>query len=155
MWGRQEDVEDRLWKEILDSGGARLVSDDVAEPGLKKLAGWSGLPQMAGSVVLLLWLVMMICQGEGIELDLQRRRHPMWEWLLSHPVDPGAVFLAEMLMPLSTNAMYWCGPLFAGVLYGMAYGATQGIWAALFVGIPVTVGAACLGKAIEIGVISV
>lgn len=150
--GRQKDIEDRLWKEILENGGTRLVGEDEAQPGLSGLTGWSGLPQMTGSLLLLMWLAMMICQGEGMELDLQRRRHPMWEWLLSHPVDPSAVFLAEMLIPLSTNAVYWCGPLFVGVVYGMAYGIGPGGWAALLAGVPLTVGAACLGKAIEIGV---
>jgi hypothetical protein len=46
--------------------------------------------------MLLWWLVMIVFQGEGLELDIQRRRHPMWEWLLSHPVRPLAAF-AESL----------------------------------------------------------
>lgn len=150
--GREKDIEDRLWKEIVQNGGSRLISDQVAEPGLKGLTGWSGLTQMMGSLMLLLWLVMMVCQGEGMELDLQRRRHPMWEWLLSHPVQPGAVFLAEMLMPISANPIYWFGPVYVGVLYGMVYGFKLGILAAVLAGVPVTVGAACLGKAIEIGI---
>lgn len=107
---------------------------------------------MMGSLVLLFWLVMMICQGEGMELDLQRRRHPMWEWLLSHPVPPGAVFLAEMLAPISANSIYWFGPVFVGAIFGMVYGVPTGILATLLAGIPVTIGAACLGKALEIGV---
>jgi len=150
--GRQEAIEDRLWTEILQNDGARLISEDDAEPGLKGLTNWSGLAQMIGSLMLLLWLVMMVCQGEGMELDLQRRRHPMWEWLLSHPIQPGAVFLAEMLMPLSANTIYWFGPAYVGVLYGLVYGVRLGILAAVLAGLPVTVGAACLGKAIEIGV---
>jgi len=150
--GRQKDIEDRLWKEIHDNGGANFISEDDAEPGLKHLTGFTGLPQMVGSLMLLLWLVMMICQGEGMELDLQRRRHPMWEWLLSHPVQPGAVFLAEMLMPISANSIYWFGPVYVGILYGTVYGFGLGIIAAFLAGVPVTIGAACLGKAIEIGV---
>ncbi len=39
----------------------------------------------------------------------------MWEWLLAHPVQPGAVFLAEMLSPIAANPMYAGGPLFAGI----------------------------------------
>lgn len=150
--GRKEDIEHRLWTEIFDNGGRQLVSEDDAEPGLKGLFGWSGLAEMAGSLSLMLWLVMMVCQGEGMELDLQRRRHPMWEWLLSHRVQPGAVFLAEMLTPLSANTVYWFGPVYVGVLYGMVYGAQRGVLAAVLAGIPVTVGAASLGKAIEIPV---
>lgn len=150
--GRQEDIEDRLWNEIELEGGARFVSDGAAAPGMKALTGWSGLPQMVGSLLLLVWLAMLVCQGEGMELDLQRRRHPMWEWLLSHPIPPGAAFLAEMLAPISANSVYWCGPFFVGVLYAAVYGAKLGFCAALLAGVPVTVGAACLGKAIEIGI---
>lgn len=150
--GKKEDIEKQLWAEIISNGGARLVSEDRVETGVKGLAGSRGMPQMIGSLVLLLWLIMMVCQGEGMELDLQRRRHPMWEWLLSHPVPPGAVFLAEMLTPISANSVYWCGPVFVGVLFGMVYGFKLGVFAALLAGVPVTVGAACLGKALEIGV---
>ncbi|MGA2278616.1 MAG: CPBP family intramembrane glutamic endopeptidase [Terracidiphilus sp.] len=150
--GRQKEIEDRLWTEILENEGGRLYSEKTTVPGIKALARSSGLPQMIGSLLLFLWLAMMICQGEGMELDLQRRRHPMWEWLLSHPIQPGAVFLAEMLMPLSANSVYWCGPVFVGALYGMVYGLGKGVLAAVLAGIPVTVGAACLGKALEIGV---
>jgi len=108
---------------------------------------------MAGSITLFLWLLMMVFQGEGLELDLQRRRHPMWEWLLSHPAPPGAVFLAEMLAPLAANPIYWSAPLFAGILYGLVYGPAPGLLAALLIGVPVTVATACLGKALEIAVI--
>jgi hypothetical protein len=108
---------------------------------------------MLGSVVLFWWAVMLIFQGEGLELDLQRRRHPMWEWLFTHPVPSGAIFLAEMLSPLAANPIYWSAPLFVGVLYGFVYGAELGILAALLVGIPITIAAACVGKALEIGVI--
>jgi len=41
--------------------------------------------------------------GVMLKLDFQRRRHPMWEWLMSHPVQPTAVFMAEMLAPLASN----------------------------------------------------
>jgi len=150
--GKPKDIEDRLWSEIRDNHGRNLISEDDAEPGLKHLTGITGLTQMVGSLMLLLWLVMMICQGEGMELDLNRRRHPMWEWLLSHPVQPGAVFLAEMLMPISANSIYWFGPVYVGIIYGLVYGLGLGILAGIFAGIPVTIGAACLGKAIEIGV---
>lgn len=150
--GRQKDIEHRLWIEVNNDGDARLESEAVAERGIKGLAGWRGMPQMIGSLMLLLWIAMMVCQGEGMELDLQRRRHPMWEWLLSHPVPPGAVFLAEMLMPITANTVYWCGPVYVGVLYGTVYGFKLGICAALLAGVPLTVGAACLGKALEIGV---
>ena len=76
----------------------------------------------------------------------------MWEWLLSHPVQPGAVFLAEMLMPLSANVIYWCAPAYVGLLYGLIYGVKLGFLGAALAGVPLTVGAACLGKALEISI---
>jgi hypothetical protein len=72
---------------------------------------------MLATLVLLAWLIMLIFQGEGLELDIQRRRHPNWDWLFSHPVRPGAVFLAEMLSPMAANPIYATGPLFFGILY--------------------------------------
>ena len=108
---------------------------------------------MLGSLALFWWAVMLVFQGEGLELDLQRRRHPMWEWLFSHPAPPGAIFLAEMLSPLAANPIYWSAPLFVGLLYGFVYDPGLAMLAAVVIGIPVTVAAACMGKALEIGVI--
>ncbi len=112
----------------------------------------TGLAAMLGSLGLMLWSVMLTLQGEGLDLDVQRRRHPMWEWLFSHPVPPGAVFLAEMLAPLAANPVYWSAPLLPGILYGDTYGAGPGLLAIGLVGVPLTVAAACLGKALEIAV---
>ena len=95
---------------------------------------------------------MLIFQSEGLELDTQRRRHPMWEWLFSHPAPAGAVFLAEMLSPLAANPIFYSVPLFPWILYGVVYGGGPGLLAAVIVGAPVAVGAACLGKALEIGI---
>jgi membrane protease YdiL (CAAX protease family) len=77
----------------------------------------------------------------------------MWEWLFSHPAPPGAIFLAEMLSPIAANPLYWGGPLFAGVLYGFVYGPALGILSAVLIGLPITVAAACLGKALENAVV--
>lgn len=75
---------------------------------------------MLGSLALLWWGIMLVFQGEGLELDLQRRRHPMWEWLFFHPVPPGAVYLVEMLSPIAADPVYWGAPLFVGVLYELS-----------------------------------
>ena len=77
----------------------------------------------------------------------------MWEWMFAHPVPPGAIFLSEMLAPIAANPIYWGGPLFAGFLYGFVYGPALGMLAALLIGVPITVAAACLGKACEIGAV--
>ncbi len=106
---------------------------------------------MLGSIALLWWGLMLVMQGEGPELDVQRRRHPMWKWLFSHPVRPGAVFYAEMLAPIAANPLFWSAPLAPGFLYGFVYGPALGAFATVVVGIPATVAAACLGKTLEIG----
>jgi hypothetical protein len=151
--GDKADVERRLRATVAATGSRNLVSRDHAEPGLSTLPRSGPAAAMLGSLVLLWWLAMVICQGEGLELDLQRRRHPMWEWLLSHPVNPGAVFFAEMLSPLSANPTYWTAPLFVGILYGSALEPAAGLPAAIMMGIPLTIAAACVGKALEIGAV--
>ena len=45
------------------------------------------------------WFLMLVVQGEGLGVDLQRRRNPMWEWLLSYPVDPRAGSWARCCRP--------------------------------------------------------
>jgi membrane protease YdiL (CAAX protease family) len=107
---------------------------------------------MIGSIALFWWLAMLIFQGEGLELDLQHRRHPMWEWLFSHPVPPGAIFLAEMLSPIAANPIYWGAPLFVATIYSFVYDGAIGCVAGVAIGIPIAVVAACLGKACEIAV---
>lgn len=149
--GDPAEVERRLHAAVAASGSRNLIARTAAEPGMPALANAGRAGPVLGSLLLLWWLAMLICQGDGLEMDLQRRRHPMWEWLLSHPVGAGAVFLAEMLSPLFANPSYWAAPIFAGILYGAAYDAPTGIVATFLIGIPVTVAAACVGKALEIG----
>ena len=151
--GMQADVEQKLRNAVRYDGTRDFITEDEASPGLPTFFRTGSIPTMLGSVVLIWWVVMVVFQGEGLELDLQRRRHPMWEWLFTHPVPSGAVFLADMLSPMAANPIYWSAPLFVGFLYGFIYDPGGGALAVLFIGIPVTVAAACLGKALEIGVI--
>jgi membrane protease YdiL (CAAX protease family) len=146
-------IEKRLRDEVRAHGTDNLVAEEDIAPGITGIAQTGRLPAMLGSCVLLLWFLMLVFQGEGLELDLQRRRHPMWEWLFSHPVKPGAVFLAEMLSPIAANPIYWGAPLFVGCVYGFVYRPALGLLAAIVIGLPVTVAAACLGKALEIAVV--
>lgn len=150
--GTKEENEMFLRRAVQTHGSAGFVTERDAQAGPGHLTTTRSLPAMLGSLALLWWLIMMIFQGEGLELDLQRRRYPMWEWLFSHPVKPGAVFLAEMLSPIAANPTYSTGPFFFGVLYGSIYGSELGIAAAIFIGVPVSVAAACVGKALEIGI---
>jgi membrane protease YdiL (CAAX protease family) len=150
--GNKEEIAGKLRTAVVEHGTEDLITRREAEPGLRALPTGGHIPALLGSIMLMWWAVMLVFQGEGLELDLQRRRHPMWEWLYSHPVPSGAIFFAEMLSPIAANPIYWSGPLFAGILYGLVYDATTGLLAAGLVGVPVTVAAACLGKALEIGV---
>ena len=151
--GKALEIERKLCNEVKANGYDNLVIEEEAAPGLKRIAQTGRLAAMLGSWVLFLWIGMLICQGEGLDLDLQRRRHPMWEWLFSHPVRPGAVFLAEMLSPIAANPVYWGAPLFVGVVYGSVYSPLLGLLAVALVGIPVTVATACVGKALEIAIV--
>jgi membrane protease YdiL (CAAX protease family) len=150
--GDADALQMQVHSAVLNGGTARFVTVRTVGPALRALPRRGGIPNMMGSLALLWWSLMLICQGEGLELDIQRRRHPMWEWLFSHPVPAGAVFLAEMLSPIAANPIYYSAPLFAGVLYGLVYGTTLGITAGLLIGVPITLAAACVGKALEIGI---
>lgn len=150
--GAAPEIERKLRRVFQENGTEGFVSLDEATPGLSTLGHSGSLTALVGSVALLWWALMLTFQGEGLEMDVQRRRHPMWEWVLSHPVQPGAMFLAEMLSPIAANPAYWGAPLFAGIVYGRAYDPGVGFLAALLVGVPVTVALACMGKAFEIGV---
>jgi membrane protease YdiL (CAAX protease family) len=149
--GSASAIEQQLRDTVRRQGIVGLVAEREASPGLAALAFTGRLPLMLGSFILLWWGVMLVCQGEGLELDVQRRHNPLWEWLFAHPVPAGAIFLAEILSPMAANPIYWSAPLFAGIVYGFVYGPILGFVAAFLVGVPLTVAAACLGKALEIG----
>jgi hypothetical protein len=149
-FGGSKEAHEKQLRDALWSGNSSVFIGEAS--GISQLAATGPFPAMLGSLGLLWWLVMMMSQAEGLGFDFQRRRHPMWEWLFSHPVPPGAVFMAEMLSPIVVNPIYLTGPVFFGVLYGFIYGAALGLAAALLVGVPITIATACLGKAVEIGV---
>src|SRR5262245_29859576 len=151
--GSAEDQE-KLLREAVRSHGSHdfILEDDGEDDGKSGLEITRPFPAMIGSIMLLWWLVMMMSQGEGLELDLQRRRHPMWEWLFSHPAPPAAIFLAEMLSPIAANPIYLTGPVFCGFLYGYIYDVATGMAAAILIGAPISVATACVGKAFEIGI---
>ena len=151
--GDREDIRKRMADDYEAHGARDFISETGKTPGLEAPFAVRSVPAFMGSLVLLWWGVMLVFQGEGLELDLQRRRHPMWEWLFSHPAPPGAIFLAEMLSPLAANPVYWGAPLFAGLVYGFAYNAGLGLLAAALIGPPLAVAAACAGKALETGIV--
>jgi len=145
-------IAQKLRATVQADGATKLLPLRKAAPGLAALPSASSLPALVGALGLLGWALMLVFQGEGLELDTQRRRHPMWEFLFSHPVPPGAVFLADMLAPIAANPLFVSAPLFPACLYGFIYGPAAGALALVVVGMPVTIAAACLGKALEIAV---
>ena len=147
--GGTKEEHERLLRE---RPGSAFITRSSVQVGASALKPSDRIPSMLASVFLIAWFVMLVFQGEGLELDIQRRRHPNWEWLFSHPVRPGAVFFAEMLSPIAANPIYCTGPLFFLLLYGSTYGPELGFVAAILIGVPVSVSAACAGKALEIGV---
>ncbi len=151
--GSAASIADRLRGAIREHRLNAFVTDDDVVQGLASPTVLTGFPAMFGGLALLLWMLMLVMLGEGAELDVQRRRYPMWEWLLSHPIRTWPMFLAEMLAPIAANPLYWSAPLLPAVLYGAVYGAGRGILAAALVGVPLTLALACLAKAFEIGVL--
>ena len=124
--GSPQAIEQRLRASVLAHGDRDFTTTRQVERGIRAFRQGGPLPALLASIVLLWWSVMLIFQGEGLELDIQRRRHPLWEWLFSHPVQPGAVFLAEMLTPIAANPIYWGAPLFPAIVYGIIYGPAWG-----------------------------
>jgi membrane protease YdiL (CAAX protease family) len=150
--GSGEAIEERLRAEINANGTVNLVPESDAAPGLDAPAARKGLAAFWGSLMLACWGLMLVFQGDGLEMDVTRQRHPMWEWLFSHPVPPGAVFLAEMLSPIAANPVYWGAPLCIGFLYSFVYDPFIGILATFAVGVPAAIATACMGKALEVAV---
>jgi membrane protease YdiL (CAAX protease family) len=143
---RRAEVENQFLKQGME-GFARF-DDALASQMAKSREHPMAIIPVLG-LILACWLGMLICQGEGLELDVQRRRHPMWEWLLSHPVQPAHAFYSELLMPLMANPVYLTAPLFLWVLLGYVFGPGSGLVAALLIGLPIAVATSGVNKAIE------
>lgn len=101
-------------------------------------------------LMLLMWLLMLVCQGEGVDFDIQRRRHPHFEWLMSHPVRPLAALSGELLAPLFANPFYAAAPVFWYMIFAKAFPFVTAIVASLVVGVAFAIAASCMSKAIEI-----
>ena len=146
--------EARLNEQLERHGSAGFLREQDLPFALFARGGTTKLPPLAGLAGLLTlgwWFAMITFQGEGLELDVQRRRHPMWEWLLSHPVSPAAVFCAEMLAPLAANPGLIMAPVFWCVLLFIAGHSLPGaLLGGLLIGGPLAVAASCANKACEI-----
>jgi membrane protease YdiL (CAAX protease family) len=146
--GGSEKSQLRLVKDHFDRYGVDgFICEDEAT------ATSRGLPitywPIAG-FILLWWLLMLVFQGEGLELDIQRRRHPMWEWVQSHPVRPVAAFSAELMAPLMANPFYLTAPVFWWMVIGLDSGLVPCVLGGLVVGLLFACAASSLNKALEI-----
>ena len=93
--GNEEAIAARLRQTVASHRTGDFIEEDKAAGGLKSLPGMHTLAALLGSIALAWWAVMLVFQGEGMELDTLRRRHPIWERLFSHPVSPGPIFLGD------------------------------------------------------------
>lgn len=149
--GEREDHEKALRQHYEKSGIAGFEGLDSGFLGMSAPARAGSLTKLAALFVMGWWFLMLAFQGEGLELDFQRRRHPMWEWLMSHAVPPTAVFLAEMLSPLAANIFFIGAPAFWIGLHWMLYGDfLASLVTGLLAGVPVALAACCASKALEI-----
>jgi hypothetical protein len=100
------------------------------------------------------WFLMVTLQGEGIELDTQRCRHPLWEWLLSHPVRPWAAVSVELLGPVLVNPILWTAPAFLCGLWSMVFGfGLSTVLTGILASVPLIVAASTLHKAVEMAIL--
>ncbi len=148
------DENKKLLRQQFETKGMAGFVDAGSKGPIAQSFAASPLMRLAGLVICAWWFIMLAFQGEGLELDFQRRRHPMWEWLLAHPVRPGAVFLAEMLSPLAANFLFLGAPAFwIGVHITIYAGFLTPLLTGLLAGVPVALAACCASKALEIAVL--
>ncbi len=143
------EYEEELARHYRANGLAGFVTVDTSSAAVKNLDRW---PPMAFAVVgigILFWLAMLVCQGEGLEFDVQRRRHPVWEWLLSHPVRPSAVLVAESLAPFMANPMYYTAPAFWISLLSVHSSPPFAVLTGMVIGLAFAVAASSLNKSLE------
>ncbi len=133
-------------------GRAGFANETEMENNMRHLELAGPLFLAVGMLVLLWWFVVMVCQGEGgMAMDLQGRRHPMLEWLMSHPISPAAAFTGEMLAPLAANPFsVAAAPIIFIVILAPFYSFPLALLGGLLIGWPVALAASFAGKAIEI-----
>ncbi len=139
----------RFLRQFNTLGMAGFVDIDAGTIKGRNVQTWPRIALGVAAFGVLFWLAMLTCQGEGVDFDVQRRRHPVWEWLLSHPVRPAAILIAETLSPFIANPMYYTAPVFWYFLLSGSLGAGQAILAAVVIGWPVAIAASSLNKSLE------
>lgn len=142
--GSRQEWHERLKQRAFAAGSAGFVSTGRS-PG----NGYGDAAYRVLGLLLSIWWISLVLQGEGVNFDLQRRRHPMWEWYLSFPVPPGAVFAAEALTPALINPYLLASPALFAVLVGVLGGSVVLGVSAIPLAVPFIVAAALWAKALE------
>ncbi len=102
------------------------------------------------ALLLIVWWLSLVLQGEGVNFDSMRRRHPMWEWYLAFPVPQSVVFTAEALAPVVSNPALLMSPLMIAVLVGTVSESFLAGLCALPIAIPLLIAATLWAKALEV-----
>jgi membrane protease YdiL (CAAX protease family) len=145
--GARKDQLNRVKQELATRGAEGFV---LFDPAAAHAGGqWRPIAMGTLGLGLFLWLLVLTCQGEGLEMDVQRRRHPLWEWLLSHPIRPAAMILAEAFAPLVSNPFYYTAPMFWIGLLSHFHPLGFAVPVGLVLGAAVACAASLLNKTIE------
>lgn len=147
--GRQAERIRQVSEQYRDHGIEGFVAFPSDEKFLQTNDRWTPAAYGVLALGIVTWIFMLVCQGEGLELDIQRRRHPVWEWLLSHPIRPAAVLVAEGFTPFVCNPLYQTAPAFWFFLLGNLNPAPGTRVAAIFIGFSMAAAASLLNKTIE------
>lgn len=153
LGGNKDSQREFLTKHYETHGTDGFVDEDeISSWDFSKPEGIPASVWILGGFVIVWWLTMIVCQGEGLEMDIQRRRHPMWEWIQSHPVRPVAAFAADLLSPMVANPVYLSAPVFWGMIFGSIYNPLIGLLLSIPIGLGFSLAASALNKALEISV---
>ncbi|MEO8672660.1 MAG: type II CAAX endopeptidase family protein [Tahibacter sp.] len=143
--GSEAEWRERLKAAFQDKGAAAFVTAPD---------GWHENPSPDAyavlTLLLALWWLSMVLQGDGAAFDTTRRRHPMWEWFLAFPVPQSAVFVAEALTPMAANPAMLASPLLIAILIGTHEGSVGAGIAGFAVGIPLVLSAAIAAKSVDV-----
>jgi membrane protease YdiL (CAAX protease family) len=102
------------------------------------------------TLLMAIWWLSLVLQGEGMNFDTMRRRHPMWEWYLAFPIPRSVVFTAEALAPAASNPFLMLSPVMIAVMVGAVCNSFLAGLCALPIGIPLLFAATIWAKALEV-----
>ena len=146
---RLREIRGQVVEKYRLSGESGFVPIPSKNEYLAKSSLWNSATYGALTLGIFVWILMLVCQGEGLELDIQRRRHPVWEWLLSHPIRPAAMLVAEGFTPFACNPIYYTAPMFWFLLLGKLTSNSGVLIFAVVIGLVIAASASLLNKTVE------